>query len=98
MRYALDRLCSLPGLRILGPQTAEDRISVFSFVLDGIAPQDIVASLDAKGIAIRGGDLASLPLLERLGVSRAARASFYLYSTIEEVDRLVEGLSAIKGS
>ena len=98
VRYALDSLCALPGLRILGPKTAEDRIAVFSFVLDGVAPQDIVESLDARGIAIRGGDLASLPLLQRLGVNRAARASFYLYSTTEEVDRLVDGLLAINGS
>jgi len=92
-RYTLDRLRSLPAVRVLGPQNAENRISVFSFVVEGVAPQDIVASLDARGVAIRGGDLASLPLLQRLGVTRAARASLYLYSTAEEIDRLVEGLS-----
>jgi cysteine desulfurase / selenocysteine lyase len=93
-RYTLDRFRTVKGLRVLGPKSADDRISVFSFVMNGANPQDIVTALDQKGIAIRGGDLASLPLLERLGVTRAARASLYLYSTTGEVDRLIEGLSA----
>jgi cysteine desulfurase/selenocysteine lyase len=58
-------------------------------------PQDVLMALDAKGIAIRAGDLASLPLLMRFGVKRAARASTYLYSTVEEIDRLVDALKAL---
>ncbi|HVD60467.1 MAG TPA: SufS family cysteine desulfurase [Gemmatimonadaceae bacterium] len=92
-RYTLEKFRSVPGLRVLGPQTPRDRIAVFSFVIDGIAPQQIVEAADAKGIALRAGDLASLPLLERLGVKRAARASMYLYTTTEEVDRLVSVLT-----
>jgi cysteine desulfurase/selenocysteine lyase len=92
-RYTLEKMRGVRGLRVLGPQTAEDRIAVFSFVIDGVEPQKILESLDAKGIAIRAGDLASLPLLERLGVKRAARASMYLYTTTDEVDRLIDVLA-----
>jgi cysteine desulfurase/selenocysteine lyase len=95
--YALARLNGIRGLQILGPTTAEDRVPVFSFTLAGWKPLDLVRELDARGIAIRAGDLAALPLLKRLGVTSAARASCYLYTTKEEIDRLVaalEGLSA----
>ena len=95
-RHALERLREIPGLRVLGQAPAEKRISVLSFLMDGVDVSEIVAALDKKGIAIRGGDLASLPLLERLGVQRAARASLYLYSTIEEVDRLADALKEIR--
>ena len=92
--YALDRLAAVPGLRILGSTRGEDRIGVFSFVLDRKEPETVLAELDRRGIAIRAGDLASLPLLRRFGVTRAARASLYLYTMEEEVDRLAEALTA----
>lgn len=95
VRHALTRLRDTPRLRILGPTSAADRIAVFSFVMDGVAPQELVTALDAKGIAIRGGDLAALPLLKRLGVTRAGRASLYCYTTVQEVDRLADALTAI---
>jgi cysteine desulfurase/selenocysteine lyase len=94
-RHALTRLRDVRGLRILGPTSATERIAVFSFVVDGIATQDIATALDVKGIAIRAGDLAALPLLKRFGVTRAARASLYLYTTVEEVERLADALSEI---
>lgn len=94
-QHALSRLRDVRGLRLLGPTSAADRIAVFSFVVDGIAPQDIATALDAEGIAIRSGDLAALPLLKRFGVTRAARASLYLYTTMEEIDRFTDALSAI---
>jgi cysteine desulfurase / selenocysteine lyase len=96
VRYALERLTRIPDLRIVGPTTPRDRIGVFSFTLKGVEPAKILSSLDAKGIAIRAGDLASLPLLERLGTKRAARASVYLYTTTEEIDRLAEALNAVR--
>ncbi len=92
--YALDRLVAVPGLRILGSTRPEDRIGVFSFVLERKEPETVVAELDRRGIAIRAGDLAALPLLQRFGVTRAARASLYLYNTEEEVDRLTNALTA----
>jgi len=93
--HALNRLGAVPGLRILGSARAEDRIGVFSFVLDGQQPETVLAELDRRGIAVRAGDLASLPLLRRFGVTRAARASFYLYTTEAEVDRLADALAEI---
>jgi cysteine desulfurase/selenocysteine lyase len=93
--HALERLGAVPGLRILGSARAEDRIGVFSFVLDGKQPDAVLAELDRRGIAVRAGDLASLPLLRRFGVTRAARASFYLYTTEAEVDRLADALMEI---
>ncbi|MDP9203969.1 MAG: aminotransferase class V-fold PLP-dependent enzyme [Gemmatimonadota bacterium] len=95
-RYALSRLGELPGVRILGSTRTAERIGVLSFVMDGVQPQEVVSGVDAKGIAIRGGDLASLPLLMRLGVTRAARASIYLYTTVEEIDRLVDAVIGIR--
>ena len=91
-RHALERLARVRGIRLLGSSRAEEKISVFAFTLDGRTPRDVLQSLDEKGIAVRAGDLASLPLLKRLGASTAVRASCYLYTTIEEIDRLAEAL------
>jgi cysteine desulfurase / selenocysteine lyase len=90
--YALERLCCVPGLRILGPTTATDRISIFSFVLDNFPIPEVIRALDERGIAMRGGDLAALPLLKRMGVTAAARASCYIYSQRSEIDALAESL------
>jgi cysteine desulfurase/selenocysteine lyase len=95
--YALRRLALVPGLRILGSTSPEGRIGVFSFVLADREPEALMVELDRRGIAIRAGDLASLPLLRRFGVSRAARASLYLYTTEAEVDRLADALTALAG-
>jgi cysteine desulfurase/selenocysteine lyase len=92
--YALEQLKHVPGLRIIGPQSSDNRIAVFSFVIEGRKPQEILESLDARGIAVRAGDLASLPLLQRFRVDRAVRASFYLYNSTADVDRLVDALLA----
>jgi cysteine desulfurase/selenocysteine lyase len=91
-RYALSRLYEVPDIRILGRGNAEGRVSVFSFVVENKQPLEIVKSLDAQGMAIRGGDLASLPVLKRMGVSAAIRASCYLYTTPGEIDQLVAAL------
>jgi cysteine desulfurase/selenocysteine lyase len=91
----LKRLGAIPGVRIIGDAPAERRISVFSFTVKGQEPAKVLTALDAKGIAIRAGDLASLPLLKRYGVTRAARASCYLYTTLAEVDALASALSAM---
>jgi cysteine desulfurase/selenocysteine lyase len=88
----LARMTSTRGLRLLGPATSRDRVGVFSFVIDGESPADTVRRLDARGIAIRAGDLAALPLLLRFGVRSAARASCYLYNTVEDIDRFADAL------
>jgi cysteine desulfurase/selenocysteine lyase len=93
--YGLERLREVPGLRVLGPQNPGDRLPVFTFTLAGFAPAEILRFLDARGIAVRAGDLAALPLLRRLGVESAARASCYLYTHTADIDTLVTGLHAL---
>jgi cysteine desulfurase/selenocysteine lyase len=95
IRHALERLRQVEGLRLLGSAPDVERISVFSFALDGLRAVDVVRALDDEGIATRGGDLASLPLLRRFGLEEAARASCYLYTTHEEVDRLIDALHSL---
>ena len=90
--HALTRLSEVKGLKILGPTKPEDRISVFSFALENHKASEVLSALDARGIAVRAGDLAALPLLKRLGVEEAVRASCYVYSTIEEIDLLADAL------
>jgi cysteine desulfurase/selenocysteine lyase len=91
----LERLLPVRGLRLLGPVEPLDRIAVFSFTVDGCTVPEIVRALDAEGIAVRGGDLACRPLLERFGARAAARASGYLYTTGEELDRLAGALHGL---
>jgi cysteine desulfurase/selenocysteine lyase len=93
--YALDRLREVRGLRMLGPPESANRLPVFSFSLQDFSPHEVLQHLDARGIAIRAGDLSALPLLRRLGVSIAARASFYLYTRRSEIDRLVSTLQQL---
>jgi cysteine desulfurase/selenocysteine lyase len=90
--HALKRLQEAPGLKLIGPATPEHRIPVFSFTLATHTPKDVLQRLDAQGIAIRAGDLAALPLLRRFGVSAAARASCYLYTSTQEIDQLADAL------
>jgi cysteine desulfurase/selenocysteine lyase len=90
--HALEQLTDIPGLRLLGPKEAAGRIPVFSFVLANHSPGEILHYLDSRGIAVRAGDLAALPLLKRLGVNAAVRASCYLYTQSGEIDRLVQAL------
>jgi cysteine desulfurase/selenocysteine lyase len=91
-RYALEQLTDIRGLRLLGPRSAANRVPVFSFVVAAHSPAEILQHLDTRGIAIRAGDLAALPLLKRFGVTAAARASCYLYTQIAELDRLAAAL------
>jgi cysteine desulfurase/selenocysteine lyase len=94
-RYVLSSLQKIAGLRILGPTEPSERISVFSFVIENRRPLEVVEALDAKNIALRGGDLASLPVLKRMGLAAAVRASCYGYTTTTDVDRLLAGLRDI---
>ncbi len=90
--YALAQLTQLSGLALYGPQSMENRLGIFSFNLKGIHAHDLATILDEEGIAIRSGSHCAHPLMERLGVSAAARASFYIYNTKEDVDALIAGL------
>jgi cysteine desulfurase/selenocysteine lyase len=96
--YGLERLTDIPGLRLLGPRSAANRVPVFSFVLAGHSPAAILQHLDTQGIAIRAGDLSALPLLKRFGVTAAARASCYLYTHTADLDRLAAALRELTHS
>jgi cysteine desulfurase/selenocysteine lyase len=93
--HMLDRLREIPGVRLLGDAEFSERVGVFSFAVRGHTPAAVATALDEQGVAVRAGDLASLPLLERFGLRGAVRASCYLYTTVEEVDRFAETLYSI---
>ena len=90
--YALERLGEVPGLRVFGPPPAPERIGPVSFELEGVHAHDVSEILDRYGVAVRAGHHCAQPLMDRLGVPATARASFGVYTTPEEIDRLVEGL------
>ncbi len=90
--YAMDRLPAVPGLEIFGPPASPERVGPVSFELEGVHAHDVSEILDRHGVAVRAGHHCAQPLMERLGVSATARASFGIYTTLEEIDRLVEGL------
>ncbi|MBA3741595.1 cysteine desulfurase [Sporichthya sp.] len=94
--YALERLQSVEGVRILGPTENVDRGGAISFELGDIHPHDVGQVLDSYGIAVRGGHHCARPVHARFGVTASNRASFYLYTKPEEIDSLVEGLDAVK--
>jgi cysteine desulfurase / selenocysteine lyase len=89
---ALDGLSGIPGVRILGPTSLIDRGSPVSFIVDGIHAHDVGQVLDDDGVAVRVGHHCAIPLHRRFGVAATARASFALYNTFDEVDRLVAGV------
>jgi cysteine desulfurase/selenocysteine lyase len=96
IRYGLKRLKSVEGLRLFGPQGETDRTSVFSFELEGAHPHDIATVLDSEGIAVRAGHHCAQLLMRRLGVPATTRASCYIYNTMDEIDRLVDGLAKVR--
>ncbi len=90
--YAFESLAAIPDLHIYGPADPAERSAVLSFTLADIHPHDLATILDMEGVAIRAGHHCTQPLMKRLGVAATARASFYLYNTREDVDRLVAAL------
>ena len=94
--YALDALETVPGLKIYGPKVPVGRGATLSFGLDGIHPHDVGQVLDSLGIEVRVGHHCAKPVCDRYGVPAMTRASFYLYTTKEEVDALVRGLEQVK--
>ncbi len=93
--YALERLEEIPGLKLFGP-SADKKGGVASFILDGVHPHDVAQILDGDGIAVRAGHHCAQPLHEKFNIPATSRASFYLYSTTAEVDKLVEGIYKVK--
>ena len=94
LQYATEQLSELEGLRIIGQ--AKHKIGVISFVLNGIHHQDTGVILDQQGIAVRTGHHCTQPLMQRFGIAGTTRASFAVYNTRDEVDRLVQGLRRVQ--
>ncbi len=92
--YALERLEEVPGVSVFGPE-ADRKGAVLAFSMKGIHPHDISQILNEEGIAIRAGHHCAMPLHEKFNLPATARASFYLYNTLEEVDRLVTSLYSV---
>jgi len=95
IEYTLERLEEVPGVSVFGP-SAEHKGGVASFSLQGVHPHDISQVLDTYGVAIRAGHHCAMPLHEKFGLLATARASFYLYNKLDEVDQLVEALYHVK--
>lgn len=94
LAYATEAVKEIEGLRIIGQ--AKDKVSVLSFVIEGIHHQDIGVLLDQQGIAVRTGHHCTQPLMNRFGITGTSRASFAVYNTTEEIDKLIQGLHKVK--
>jgi len=94
---AMAAMDEIPWIRVFGPP-ADRRAGIVSFDVEGIHPHDVAQILDWEGVAVRAGHHCTQPLMTRLGVAATTRASFYLYSLPEEIDRLVAGLHKVKAS
>jgi cysteine desulfurase/selenocysteine lyase len=94
LAYAEDALATIPDLRIIG--NAKEKAGLHSFVIEGVHPHDIGTILDHEGIAVRTGHHCAQPVMHRFGVPATARASFAIYNTRGDVDRLIEGLASVK--
>ncbi len=91
--YALERMKQIEGIQVYGPH---ERAGIVTFNLAGVHPHDVATVLDTEGIAVRAGHHCAQPLMKWLGVTATARASFYLYNTEEDVERLVQALIRAK--
>lgn len=91
-KYALNKLEAVPGLKLYGPRTVEERGATFSFTLDDIHPHDLGTALDHAGVATRAGHHCCMPLMSVLNVVATNRASFYVYNDVDDVDRLIEAI------
>lgn len=94
-RYAMEQLGQIDGLRVFGPP-AEERAGLVAFTLKGVHPHDMSAGLDSAGIAVRAGHHCAMPLHNKFGLAATTRASFYLYNTTEEIDKLVDTLERVR--
>ncbi|MEH7491095.1 cysteine desulfurase [Neobacillus niacini] len=94
--YALEKMSSVPGMTIYGPLDSAKRAGLVTFNISDVHPHDVATVLDAEGIAVRAGHHCAQPLMKWLKASATARASFYLYNTEDDIDKLVEGLVKTK--
>jgi cysteine desulfurase / selenocysteine lyase len=94
--YALERLVEVPGLTVYGPSDVEVRGGVTAFTLKEAHAHDIATILDSEGVAVRAGHHCAMPLHKKMGLSATTRASFYIYNTPQEIDRLIEAIYKVK--
>lgn len=94
LKAATTALEKLDGVRIIG--TAPDKVAIISFVIDGVHPHDIGSILDSCGVAIRAGHHCTQPLMARYGLPATARASFSIYNTLDDVERLVSAIHKVQ--
>ena len=94
--YVLPKLQAIDGLTVYGPEDPSQHAGVIAFNIDGLHPHDVATALDYEGVAVRAGHHCAQPLINHLGISSAARASFYIYNTKEDCDKLVKALLATK--
>jgi cysteine desulfurase/selenocysteine lyase len=94
--YALKTLADIPGVRIFGPATPEGRGGTVSFGVDGVHPHDVGQILDDLGVEVRVGHHCARPVCARFGVAAMTRASFYVYTTTEEIDALARGVERVR--
>src|SRR3970282_1040434 len=90
--YALKEFGRIKGVTLYGPRDVKKRTGVVSFTIDGAHPHDIASILDVDGICIRSGHHCAQPLMERFNLPATARASFYIYNDLEDVDALTAGI------
>ena len=93
--YALERLVEVPGVKVFGSQ-ARDRGGVTAFTLDGVHAHDVAQILDGDGIAVRAGHHCAMPLHDKYDIPATTRASYYLYNSIEEIDKLIDSIYKVK--
>ena len=94
--YVLPKLQAIDGLTVYGPEDPSQHAGVIAFNIDGLHPHDVATALDYEGVAVRAGHHCAQPLINHLGISSAARASFYIYNTKEDCDKFVEAILATK--
>ncbi|KKS17349.1 MAG: cysteine desulfurase, cysteine desulfurase / selenocysteine lyase [candidate division WWE3 bacterium GW2011_GWC1_41_7] len=95
--YAIEKLRTVKGLWILGPHNPDVRTGLISFVIDGIHSHDVASILDSEGIAVRSGMHCAMNLHKNMQISSSTRASFYIYNTLEDIDKLLAGIEKAVG-
>lgn len=94
--YTLQKLKSIKGVKVYGPQEIERRGGLVAFTVEGVHAHDVAQVLDSEGIAVRSGHHCTMPMHEKLGISGTTRVSFGIYNTVDDIDRLVAGLYKVK--
>ena len=94
---AMEGIAKIPGIRVLGSKDPRNHTGIVNFLVDGVHPHDVAEILESDGVNVRSGHHCAQPLLQHLGCRASTRASFLFYNTTDEVDRLVESLSTLRG-